>query len=60
MNVLMQDTFNLGWKLVHVLQGRAKPSLLRSYSRERLTEAKRLVDTDHKWARVYVCANDAV
>lgn len=52
MNVSMQDTFNLGWKLVHVLQGRADPSLLRSYSKERLTEAKRLVETDHKWARV--------
>jgi phenol 2-monooxygenase len=48
----MQDTFNLGWKLVHVLQGRADASLLRSYSKERLTEAKRLVETDHKWARV--------
>lgn len=52
MNVSMQDTFNLGWKLIHVLQGRAKASLLRSYSKERLTEAKRLVETDHKWARV--------
>ncbi len=52
MNVSMQDTFNLGWKLVHVLQGRAEPSLLRSYSRERLTEAKRLVETDHQWARI--------
>lgn len=52
MNVSMQDTFNLGWKLVHVLQGRADASLLRSYSRERLTEAKRLVETDHQWARV--------
>ena len=52
MNVSMQDTFNLGWKLVHVLQGRADASLLRSYSKERLTEAKRLVDTDHQWARV--------
>lgn len=52
MNVSMQDTFNLGWKLVHVLQGRADASLLRSYSRERLTEAKRLVETDHKWARI--------
>lgn len=41
MNVSMQDTFNLGWKLVHVLQGRADASLLRSYSKERLTEAKR-------------------
>lgn len=52
MNVSMQDTFNLGWKLIHVLQGRAKASLLRSYSKERLTEAKRLVETDHKWARI--------
>jgi phenol 2-monooxygenase len=52
MNVSMQDTFNLGWKLVHVLQGRADASLLRSYSKERLTEAKRLVETDHHWARV--------
>ncbi|MEZ5660426.1 MAG: FAD-dependent monooxygenase [Burkholderiaceae bacterium] len=52
MNVSMQDTFNLGWKLVHVLQGRADASLLRTYSRERLTEAKRLVETDHEWARI--------
>ena len=52
MNVSMQDTFNLGWKLIHVLQGRADPKLLRSYTQERLTEAKRLVDTDHKWSRV--------
>ncbi|MEY2874232.1 MAG: 3-(3-hydroxy-phenyl)propionate/3-hydroxycinnamic acid hydroxylase [Pseudomonadota bacterium] len=52
MNVSMQDTFNLGWKLVHVLQGRADASLLRSYSRERLTEAQRLVETDHAWSRI--------
>lgn len=52
MNVSMQDTFNLGWKLVHVLQGRAPASLLRSYSRERLAEARRLVETDHAWSRV--------
>ncbi|MBL8309857.1 MAG: FAD-dependent monooxygenase [Burkholderiales bacterium] len=52
MNVSMQDTFNLGWKLIHVLQGRADASLLRSYSKERLTEAKRLVETDHAWARI--------
>ena len=52
MNVSMQDTFNLGWKLVQVLQGRADAKLLRSYTKERLTEAKRLVETDHKWSRV--------
>ncbi len=52
MNVSMQDTFNLGWKLVHVLQGRSDAALLRSYSKERLTEAKRLVETDHAWSRI--------
>ena len=52
MNVSMQDTFNLGWKLAHVLQGRSDASLLRSYSAERWVEAKRLIDTDHAWSRV--------
>ena len=52
MNVSMQDTFNLGWKLAHVFQGRADKSLLHSYSGERWLEAKRLVDTDHEWARI--------
>lgn len=52
MNVSMQDTFSFGWKLAHVLAGRAAPQLLRSYSAERWVEAKRLVDTDHAWARI--------
>jgi phenol 2-monooxygenase len=52
MNVSMQDTFNLGWKLAHVLTGRADARLLRSYQTERWAEAKRLVDTDHEWARI--------
>ena len=52
MNVSMQYTFNLGWKLAHVFQGRSDSSLLRSYSAERWAEAKRLVDTDHEWARI--------
>jgi phenol 2-monooxygenase len=52
MNVSMGDTFNLGWKLAHVLQGLSDPSLLHSYSAERHLEAKRLVETDHTWARI--------
>ncbi len=52
MNVSMQDSFNLGWKLAHVLTGRADASLLRTYSAERWVEAKRLIDTDHQWARI--------
>lgn len=52
MNVSMGDTFNLGWKLAHVLSGRSNPSLLHSYSVERQEEARRLIETDHNWARV--------
>jgi phenol 2-monooxygenase len=52
MNVSMGDTFNLGWKLISVLTGRAEPALLHSYSGERRAAAKSLVEFDHKWARV--------
>jgi phenol 2-monooxygenase len=52
MNVSMGDTFNLGWKLISVLTGRAEPALLHSYSAERRAAAQGLVEFDHKWARV--------
>lgn len=52
MNVSMGDTFNMGWKLIAVLTGRASPSLLHTYSQERRAAAKGLVEFDHKWARV--------
>jgi phenol 2-monooxygenase (NADPH) len=50
MNVSMQDTFNLGWKLAAVLLGRCPPSLLHSYSAERRAVAKELIDFDREWA----------
>ena len=52
MNVSMGDAFNLGWKLVHVLQGQADESLLRSYSDERQVVAQALIDFDEEWARI--------
>lgn len=52
MNVSMQDAFNLGWKLAHVLQGLADPSLLRTYSGERRAIAQTLIDFDRQWARM--------
>ena len=52
MNVSMGDTFNLGWKLIAVLTGRADAALLHSYSGERRAAAKGLVEFDHRWARV--------
>ncbi|CDZ36062.1 Phenol 2-monooxygenase [Neorhizobium galegae bv. officinalis] len=50
MNVSMQDGFNLGWKLAAVLQGRSGPELLHSYSAERQTIAKELIDFDREWS----------
>jgi phenol 2-monooxygenase len=50
MNVSMQDTFNLGWKLAAVLRGRCQPSLLHTYSAERRAIAKELIDFDRQWA----------
>ncbi len=52
MNVSMGDTFNLGWKLIAVLTGRAAPDLLYSYTTERRAAAKGLVEFDHRWSRV--------
>ena len=52
MNVSMQDTFNLGWKLAAVLEGRATPELLRTYSVERHAIAKRLIDFDKEWSKI--------
>jgi phenol 2-monooxygenase (NADPH) len=50
MNVSMQDTFNLGWKLASVLRGRCGPELLHTYSAERQAIAKELIDFDREWA----------
>ena len=52
MNVSMGDAFNLGWKLLAVLTGRAAPALLHSYTAERRAAAKSLVDFDHRWSRM--------
>jgi len=59
MNVSMGDTFNLGWKLVAVLTGRADPSLLHSYTEERRAAAQSLVEFDQKWARVVGARTDS-
>lgn len=52
MNVSMQDTFNLGWKLSSVLLGRCAPKLLHTYSAERQAIAKELIDFDREWAKM--------
>ncbi len=53
MNVSMQDTFNLGWKLAAVLQGRSSPTLLHTYSAERHAIARQLIDFDREFAKMF-------
>ena len=53
MNVSMQDTFNLGWKLAAVLRGQARPELLHTYSNERHAIAVELIDFDREWAAMF-------
>lgn len=50
MNVSMQDGFNLGWKLGHVLTGLAPVTLMETYSAERQPVAQQLIDFDREWS----------
>lgn len=45
MNFCIQDAFNLGWKLSHVLSGSASEALLDSYDVERRAVALELLDS---------------
>ena len=60
MNVSMQDTFNLGWKLAAVLQGRCAPKMLHTYSAERQAIAKELIDFDREWAKMLSAPREVV
>lgn len=53
MNVSMNDTWNLGWKLGAVLRGTARPELLHTYSEERQKIAKQLIDFDREFAKMF-------
>jgi phenol 2-monooxygenase len=53
MNVSMQDGFNLGWKLGHVLSGLAPESLLATYSAERQPVAQQLIDFDREFSKMF-------
>jgi phenol 2-monooxygenase len=53
MNVSMNDTWNLGWKLAAVLRGTARPELLHTYSDERQKVAQQLIDFDREFAKMF-------
>lgn len=58
MNVSMQDGFNLGWKLGHVLSDNSPKELLRTYAEERKDIAHRLIEFDKQWSSLMAQPND--
>ena len=48
LNTSLPDTFNLGWKLASVLQGRCRPELLQTYASERRKVAQMLINADRE------------
>ncbi|KAF2811038.1 2-polyprenyl-6-methoxyphenol hydroxylase [Mytilinidion resinicola] len=53
MNVSLQDGYNIGWKLAAVLNGRASPDLLKTYSLERQKVASDLIDFDRNFMKLF-------
>lgn len=53
MNVSMQDSYNLGWKIALVAKGIAQPSILKTYQSERRRVAQDLINFDHKFSRLF-------
>ncbi len=52
LNTSLPDTFNLGWKLAAVLQGRSDPKLLDTYGTERRKVAQQLINADKELSKL--------
>ncbi len=59
MNVSMQDAFNVGWKLGHVLTGLAPASLMATYTAERQQIAQDLINFDREWSTMMAAKPDS-
>ncbi|MFK4754207.1 MULTISPECIES: FAD-dependent monooxygenase [Oceanospirillaceae] len=53
LNTSVMDTWNLGWKLAHVLTGLAEEDLLKTYSAERREYGQALIDFDREFSRMF-------
>ncbi|KAL8905681.1 MAG: hypothetical protein Q9207_002495, partial [Kuettlingeria erythrocarpa] len=58
MNVSMQDTYNLTWKLCLIVLGLAHPRILSTYHSERHAVAKDLIAMDQQLAKFYSAVDD--
>lgn len=52
LNTSLPDTFNLGWKMAAVLQGKSDPKLLATYSTERRKVAQQLINADKELSKL--------
>ena len=52
LNTSLPDTFNLGWKLAAVLQGKSDPRLLQTYATERKIVAYMLINADAEMSKL--------
>ncbi len=57
MNTGMQDAFNLAWKLALVLNDKATPALLDSYSTERSAIGRQVLDSTGRMTRIALLHN---
>lgn len=53
MNISLQDSHNLGWKLGLVAKGLARPQILQTYESERRKVALDLIAFDHSFSRLF-------
>ena len=52
LNTSLPDTFNLGWKVASVLQGKCQPKLLQTYATERRKVALQLIEADRQLSKL--------
>lgn len=60
MNVSIQDTYNLIWKLASVITGVMDPSILDTYNSERQPVAEELLEMDRRLVQAYQQGDGAV
>ncbi|KAJ4253796.1 hypothetical protein NW762_010191 [Fusarium torreyae] len=53
MNVSLQDGFNIGWKMAHVLTGLAPATVLETYVLERHQTAQQLIEFDRSFSKLF-------
>ena len=57
MNVSLQDGYDIGWKLAHILRGKLRPDAITTYVSERYKVAAELIDFDRTLTGLYVATH---